>query len=532
MWNVMGCPRSPLSASAVVLAIGTVGLLGWFAFPLSAQTAEAGRNFTDVTKQSGLEDLYQRLGRNYWGSGLHLADLDGDGHLDFYMSAHGRGKGQALLNDGKGHFKPAEGEVPTTEIHMVYDINEDGKADLSVNWDDGGAQWWINQSEPGRLKFVLTKDSRTCNLARQNVLVDINRDGKVDWLRGAKPGVWFDLGDGTGRFAVGESMTVAGSDRAEQSVMAADFDGDGFMDLAVEWGRYTSPRGKSRLYRNDGKGTFVDVTDEVGLKVDDFSIKGIGDFNQDGWTDLLVLEEMRLVLFLNDGKGHFVKKQDALKNIKGPRATYASWGIAVMVDLDNDGVADIMVNGKHFLKIFRGEGDGTFTYINDVWGIRDYAKSAVDEGLCFGDVDSDGMLDVLGYVRGPERGNWNAPFAVYHNDLPKLNWVRVRPVGLPGNRGAAGAKIRLYEPGGLGDAGKLIWYDQVSILNRQSSQSCYGLPQTERHFGLGKRETVDVSVEFYPSGKKVQATGVRANRIVLIEEETGKTTQQVLARPK
>jgi len=510
VWVIMLC-----------LAFAGATCQGQAAGPTLAATASVGK-FRDITAESGLADLYKELGKDYWGSGLHLADLDGDGKLDFFISAHGRGKGRALLGDGKGHFQATDGETPTTEIHLVYDIDEDGKPDLKMNWDDGGSQWWLNKSTPGKLKFVLGEDSRTCNTARQNVLVDIDRDGKVDWLRGAKPGIWFDLGDGKGRFTPKRSLTIEGSTTsAEQSVMAADFNGDGFMDLAAEWGRYTSTKGKSRIYRNDGKGNFKDVTTEVGLKVDDFSIKGVGDFNQDGSIDLIALEDMKPVLYLNDGKGKFTKAEGALIGTRGPAAHYASWGIGISTDFNNDGVADILVNGKSFLKIYRGSGDGTFTYVNDTWGIKDFSKSAVDEGICFGDIDADGRLDMIGYTAAPEEGNWNAPFAVYRNELPVRNWVRVRPVGLGGNRGAAGAKIRLTDP----QTGKLLWFEQVCILNRQSVQSYYGLAETERHFGLGDRKTVDVSVEFYPSGKKVQATGVNANQIVTIEEETGKTSK-------
>ena len=513
------------------LLVATVGVLAW-TVPALGQTMPAGAKFSDVTKGSGLDDLYARTGKNYWGSGIHFVDLDGDGNLDFYLSAHGRGKGQAVLGDGRGHFRPTEGIVPQTEIHLVYDINEDGKADLSVNFNDGGAQWWLNRSEVGKLHFELQEGDRRTNQARQNVMVDINRDGKVDWLRGAQPGVWFDLGDGKGVFPRGNSLTVEGSGgQGEDSVMAADLCGQGNIDLVVEWGRYGKVKGCSRLYRNDGEMKFTDITVEAGLRVDDFSVKAIGDYNQDGVNDLLVLENMKTFeVYLNDGQGHFKKQEGALKNVGGPAPRYASWGLGTMTDLDNDSKPDILVDGKHFLKILRGNGDGTYTYMNGAWAIKDIAKSAVDEGLCFGDVDNDGMLDMAGYTAFPEEGNWNAPFALYHNDLPKLNWVRVRPVGLAGNRGAAGAKISLYEAGGLGDKAKRIWFEQVQIVNRQSVQNYYGLAQTERHMGLGLRNAVDVAIEFYPSGKKVEARGVHANRIVTIEEETGKATERELGR--
>jgi hypothetical protein len=183
----------------------------------------------------------------------------------------------------------------------------------------------------------------------------------------------------------------------------------------------------------------------------------------------------------------------------------------VVVDLDNDGVADLLMNGKHFLKVLRGTGGGRFEAMNGAWGIADYAASSVDDGLCFGDIDGDGDLDLVGYRRGGERRLVD----VYRNDLPARGWLRVRPVGAKGNRGAAGAKIRIHEPGG----GALLWHEQVAIYDSQASASYYGAAETERHFGLGGRKEVDVSVVFYPSGKEVRRERVPAGSVARILEE-------------
>jgi hypothetical protein len=92
----------------------------------------------------------------------------------------------------------------------------------------------------------------------------------------------------------------------------------------------------------------------------------------------------------------------------------------------------------------------------------------------------------------------------------------VQLVGRPGNASATGAKIRLTEPG---NPGRLLAYEQVSVWGRQSFHSYYAARQTERHFGLGRLTAVDVSVEFYPSGRRVERKHVPAGRTVVIEEE-------------
>jgi hypothetical protein len=475
-----------------------------------------GQGFTDVTRECGLEAILRdkyAASPKWWLSGLHLVDLDGDGHLDFFMSAHGGGGAVAALNDGKGHFKLAEGTYPATEIHLAYDLDEDGKVDLSMTFQDGGSKWWLNRSRPGVLHFEATKIERGTNTGRRQALIDINRDGKVDWVRGVPGAVTFDLADGQGGFTAGAaSLPVGDTARAEVLCLPVDIDGDGFIDFLVEWGHYGNGKGTSRIYRNDGHMHFQDVTQDCGLSGKNLAIKGVADVNRDGYPDLIVLEDMKPELYLNDGKGKFTRKPNAFTGMEqATKPTYASWGVAVMTDLDNDGVPDLLWNGRHFLWVLRGTGDGMFRYMNKEWGIKDVSAASVDDGHCFGDVNGDGMLDVVGYTTAGDRRQ----FAVYRNDLPGRNWVRVRPVGLPGNRGAAGAKVRLYAAG----TRQLLWYEQVAVYDSQAAPSYYGHAETERHYGLGDRKAFDVEVEFYPSGRKVAVKDVKANTTVRVREE-------------
>ena len=491
----------------VVLVLGS-GIHG------TAWPAEQ-RSFTDITETSGIARLLNDHYATYptwWLSGLHLVDLDGDDDLDLFLSTHGKGKTLAALNDGFGCFTLAAGTYPTSEIHLCYDGDEDGKVDLTMTYQDGGGQWWRNRSRPGELLFEPTGITRGTNTARRQAMIDINRDGKVDWLRGTDADIQFDFGDGNGFFSESRRRLAVTRGRDEVLCLPHDIDGDGDIDLLAEWGHYSAPDGNCRIYRNDGTMTFTDVTAEAGLPGAGTAIKGVGDVDQDGDPDLICLEHrQRFEIYLNDGTGRFVKKDGAISGVeKG--ASSASWGIAVTTDFDNDGVADVLVNGKYFLKILRGTGGGSLAYANSAWGIADVSAASIDDGLCFGDIDADGDLDIVGYtsISGQRR------FAVYRNDLPARNWLRIRPIGSRGNRGAAGAKIRIYTH----DERRLLWYEQVTIYDSQAATSYYGLPVTERHFGLGNRKMVDVSVEFYPSHRVVWKRGVNANRTVEVSEES------------
>jgi hypothetical protein len=498
------------------------------AAPWAAGGEEAGTNvastpgFTDISAPSGVAEAVRgnyQTHPNWWLSGLHLVDLDGDSKLDLFLSAHGTPGALALLGDGKGRFTVAEGNWPPTEIHLAYDADEDGLPDLTMTHGDGGGQWWRNRSQPGRLSFQATGITR--GAARRQAIIDIDYDGKADWLHGSSIGVHFNLGDGKGNFVERGMLRVGEPARAERLCIPADIDGDGQPELLSEWGSYAAPQGHSRIYRiryTPDKVEARDITVETGLPLSGLSIRGVGDVDQDGDLDLICLENKRLEIYINDGQGSFKRADGALEG-DGRGINYQSWGLAVVTDFDNDGVADILANGRNFLKIYRGTGGGRFQYYNARWGIKDVSAASVDDGLCFGDIDGDGDLDIVGYTAAGPRPRREV--AVYRNDLPKQNWIRVRPVGRPGNRGAAGAKIRIY-PAGEAKAPQTkrpLWMEQIVIYDSQAVISYYTLAETERHFGLGKCDRVDVAVEFFPSGKTVWRRNVPANTTLRGVEE-------------
>lgn len=475
-------------------------------FPL---VALAEGSFVDVTSESGVKAAVEANYEKYpkwWMSGVNLVDLDGDGNLDLFLAAHGAGKAIALLGDGKGHFSVARGEWPTTEIHLACDINEDGKLDLQMTYQDGGAKWWTNQSTPGVLKF---KDSGvTAQQGRANAMIDINVDGKVDWLH-ERPGVVFELGDGHGHFKPGGGLPIPQT-RNEVNVHPVDLNGDGLIDLVVHWGRYDYEKGRSRIYLNRGQMRFEDATAQVGLHEDGLAIKGIGDVNQDGSMDLLVLENKRPEVYLNDGHGRFTRKAGAIKGIEqASHPNYVSWGLAAVVDIDNDGRPDVIWNGRNFLWLLKGAGDGTFQYMNKNWKIDDRSAATVDDGLCFGDIDGDGAIDVIGYSKIED----HRQIKVYRNALAQGNWLNVDLIGAAANACAAGAKIWVR------DGQKLIAFEQVMILDSQSAHSYYALAPTQRHFGAGAAKTLDVTVEFYPSRKVIQRKGASVNTTLQVRED-------------
>lgn len=476
---------------------------------LSCPVRGQAQTFVKVGESCGINPAANSIRKLF---GVHFLDLDGDGHLDFYAGQHAnnpmKGRGKAFLNDGRGNFTPAPGFYPQTEIYNHCDINGDGKVDLAVRYLDGYTQWFVNTSALGNLNFT-ARPPIAVSQGRAQAIIDMNRDGKADWLLGHRPGIRIFPGTGTEAiFATRPSQTIdlGIKDQATPAVIPVDVDGDGDIDLLTEWGQYGKPNDKS-LMINNGNMTFADVTAAAGLPTANFAVHGAADVDHDGDVDIIAFQNKSLVIYLNDGKGHFTLKPGAIDSPAGFHDV--SWGEAVMTDLDNDGQGDLVVDASMALKVLRGTGGGNFKLMNREWGITNVAFK--DAGNCFGDIDGDGDLDLAAYTEV-----WpKMTIDVYRNDLPAKNWVNVRLVGAGGNRVAAGSKIRVYTPGTT----QLLWYEQVVINSSQQDQSYYDYGTTERHYGLNTRASVDVEVEFYPSGKKVKASSLAANKTWIINED-------------
>jgi hypothetical protein len=198
--------------------------------------------------------------------------------------------------------------------------------------------------------------------------------------------------------------------------IAEDFDNDGYLDIATSsW----DASGQLLVFRNEGNGTFSDVTTEAGL---DGLLGGINlvqtDYDNDGFTDIFVLRGAWLLdagahpnsLIRNNGDGTFtdVTFEAGLGEVHYPTHS-AAWA-----DYDNDGDLDVYVGNEHFAKmgsiapsqLFRNDGDGTFTDVTETAGVLNerFAK-----GVAWGDYDGDRFPDL--YV-----SNLGQPNRLYHNN--------------------------------------------------------------------------------------------------------------------
>jgi hypothetical protein len=211
-----------------------------------------------------------------------------------------------------------------------------------------------------------------------------------------------------------------------------DYDNDGDQDLLLvnsRWwpGEERAPAPTLAFYRNDGHGHFTDVTAEAGLKITCFGMgAAVGDYDNDGWTDLYITTLGKNYLFRND-HGRFVDVT-AQAGVAGLDTDWST--AAAFIDYDNDGDLDLFVGNyvlwsrkmdleidfqltglgrafgapNHFTgandRLYRNEGNGRFTDVSAAAGIVvTDPGSGLPEGKALGvapiDYDQDGWIDLF-----------------------------------------------------------------------------------------------------------------------------------------
>jgi hypothetical protein len=220
-------------------------------------------------------------------------------------------------------------------------------------------------------------------------------------------------------------------------VAVFDYNNDGKLDIFFANGadintlRKDSPKYYNRLFENDGKGHFTDVTEKAGLRGTGFDIGvAIGDYDNDGFEDIFVAGVYRNTLYHNNGDGTFTDVTAKAGLDKSDPEFGPLWAVgAVWVDVNNDGLLDLLVvnylkwDGKHEPvcgttdhrdychpkmyeptpnQIFINNGNGTFRDASAEWGLRAYPGKGM--GAATADFDLDGKMDV--FVANDKLVNW------------------------------------------------------------------------------------------------------------------------------
>jgi tetratricopeptide (TPR) repeat protein len=475
---------------------------------LEAKLAAKTR-FVDVTARSGLSRPDKPGLASRIGGAAELADFDRDGDLDVYIvncSADGAAStNQLYRNEGDGTFLEVAAAAGVADHGMGLDAtfgdyDNDGHIDLYVA-NRGHNVLYRNRGD-GTFEDV-SKISRADEpqFGRRTLFVDYDHDNDLDIFvaneldlefqkaaeRGTNP-LPPDLdgqsnallrNNGNGTFAdVTDDAGLLTAFGQTRDVVEGDFDGDGDIDLfVVNADSHPEYFANARLGRFEVGGSFFPPIPAGATAVAE------GDFDHDSHSDLAVAIGRELHLYANNGRAEFTGR---------PAMTGASAIRRVdVIDYNNDGWNDLILAlaGEQSLRLLAGAGNGEFRDVSAATGLDGALGEAAD--LAVGDLDGDGDEDLVLQTR--DRG----PVLLENKSKGPVRWLGVRLMGKKVNRSAYGATVEIASGG----------HYQKQTYRKDGA-----------HFGLGDLAGVDVVRVTWPNGVAQNIIQPAVNSSLLIEE--------------
>lgn len=419
----------PGTTSADVEKSRYLGLLVETATPHAGAAKDIDVTLHDVTKEVGLDSAHG-------APAAALADVDDDGDLDLLL-------GRSLYRNEHGHFVDATATAGLTSGEPalcadVGDFDNDGKLDVAIGgqahvslYRGNGDGTFEDVTEKAGLASA--RNGLPCTQLR---FVDFDHDGDLDLVvagSGAHPaGVLRNNGNGT-FVDVSDASHIGGTRGRIQSIALADFDGHNDIDVFL-----AEAGGANALYMNRRDGTFDERATAAGLRSGPATAAAVaGDVNGDGLADIIRLGGAKrpVEVWLNRGDARFVK--DAGSPVLARVTAALGPQTAALVDLDNDGDLDLVVAGgtqPKGLAVFRNDGAGGWTDATEA--MLPTAPAATETRIVLaGDLDNDGDQDLL--LIAPK-----GSVTVLRNDGGNRNHsVRVRLRGRKNNPDGYGAKV-------------------------------------------------------------------------------------------
>jgi hypothetical protein len=457
--------------------------------------------FTDVTAKSG-------LARTGWQTGVCVGDYDNDGWDDLFCCFWGHNI--LFHNNGDGTFTDVTRKAGVYDERVRWgagctflDYDRDGHLDLFV----------CNYIQLDPAKTPLPKgDPAACQW--KGIPVMCGPRG----LTGDTNVLFHNNGDGTFTDVSQKAGILKPGPRYSITGVANDFDNDGWPDIYV-----AVDSEPSILFRNNHDGTFSDIAVMAGCAYSENGHEqagmgvGVGDYDCDGWFDIFKTNfaDDTCNLYRNNGDGTF--SDVTFASGIGINNQYVAWGCG-FVDYDNDGWPDIIqVNGHVYPEIggheigqtfknprlvYKNMGNGQFKDVSAGMG-PGITERFSSRGAAFGDYDNDGDVDALILNMS------DVPSLLRNDGGNKQNWIKLKLVGTKCNRTAIGARARVI-------TGTHAQMDEVRSGSSVMSQSDLRL-----HFGLGKAEAADIEVQWPTTQKIERFKQIKANQILTIREGSG-----------
>jgi hypothetical protein len=507
---------------------------------------ESGPRWTAVPDdESGLGPVDADI---KWPWMTSAVDVDGDGDLDFCVYGHHgvtanreQGSGFWYLNDGKGRFRRVRSWKEMGSIQgWWYDFSGDGVLDM-IGYEAAFGKWFLNDGKGNFTDIGKVICSGPIDADGDGIFQEFTLGGRgaggtagiykldppVASMQGARlkpvPKLLWDyesLGiDKLDEMPEGSERGVALNHRA-----CCDLDGDGVNDLII-W-RHVYLHGqqvkielamRSWVFLGRKGGPPELANGKLGLPDCGGHAFVPADLNRDACLDLLDINSGEI--YLNDGKGKFIRSEKRLfpDAPEWRNTVFAGDGANELVDFANTGVPAVRVTSDHGYAsgrnagLFLHDGKLNFTRLEtSQWPA--WLRDARNCGWVIvpGDFDDDGDLDVV-VTRGQKE------VLLYHNEgIPGNHYLRVKPIQKVLSNSAMGCKLWVYQAGRLGQADGLIGYTQAS----PGGTSLWGAAvPVVIHTGLGRCDTVDLRLRFPISGKVVEQRNVKADQMIVLNEE-------------
>jgi hypothetical protein len=456
--------------------------------------------FTDVTAKAG-------LAFSGWGQGVCVGDYDNDGFDDIYVT--GYLKNRLYHNQGNGTFKDVTEQAGVGGTGKEWgtgcafvDYDRDGKLDLAVSnyvhFD------LAHTPAPGQAAGCIWK----------GVPVMCGPRG----LESAPNVLYHNLGNGKFEDVSKASGIEKTAGHYCFSITTLDYDNDGWPDLYVACD--STP---SILYHNNHNGTFTDTAADVGVAFNEDGREQAGmgstaaDYDGDGNIDLFKtnFSDDTSTLYHNNGDGSF--SDVTFPAGLGINADALGWG-TMFADIDNHGWPDLLVVNGHVYPevdsaklgasfreprfLYRNLGNGKFTDISKTSG-PGLATPAPGRGLAIGDLFNDGRLEAV------VNNLSDVPMLLVNEAANQNHWIGLRLVGTRSNRDAIGARVTLHGE-------NRAWVDEVRSGSSYNSSNDLRL-----HFGLGAvAKLKDIQIR-WPNGESELFEAPAVDRIVELTEGRG-----------
>ncbi len=438
--------------------------------------------FEPVTSQVGIPILSGNMGQD-----CAWADIDNDGDLDLALSYSYPAIFQLYRNNDGVYtdITSSAGLSTITASSLLWaEITGDEFTDMLT------ASYAYKNNGDGTFTSLGKVADYTSSLA------DFNKDGYVDIVDVSALSIKFGNGDGT----FGNDYNLPTTNIV--SSVCFDYNNDGNIDILLG----ASQQGTTKLFKNNGDGTFEDVTTGSGLVFAN-DVVGIsaGDINNDGFLDIYAavhkgqLSSPGNALLKNNGDGTFSNITTTSGAIGQPSSRTASFA-----DYNNDGWLDILVDDHYkgnFL--YHNNGDETFSQVAEDLNIRDaHATAGIGGdyfGTSWGDYNNDGAIDFFG------SGHWSLQKLFKNQSCPN-NFLILTLVGTQTNKDAIGVTVKI-SVGGNEITQMVIAGDGGNNFN--------SLPL---EFGLGNNTIIDFVEINWTNSATQTLTNIVANNFLTVVE--------------